>query len=477
MAGPIPGIPYMWSRTDQKWKAPGRPSLGTDPTPTPSTADWSTTNLPWAYSSTSDFTTRWPAGVNIVPLQTGTGDFYTDLQNTVNAAGARCVVQLPAGVFTFNQFRLIGSSGDPLYAFGFWHSNLQGLLGAGADKTFVRFAPNSMSSAQVTAIQNRTTTDGPIQLGFMRLDSTVSTSPILLSGITFQGSDQNIISSSTSPYGMVTPQPAPWQGITFFSDNKGVIVSHCRFQAVGRVSTAAPPFETGHFTSQRGNVKVYNTEFDGRLAPEINSAQPRRAGAVMFNNETVGLLQDVWLHHSANSRYAVNDQNTATTGVYTLTRCKLEQISNVNNTDPVYGALGGWTGELACAGFESTNATINVTDCIFSQDNPFTTGGPPHHFELTTITRDPQGGRLFIVGGQYRDTTKPAVNGFTVIRVPTNTYWSRDGFATTIDVRDTAGGPRKTAYVVSTAQYNALTASSLAAAGITPATHYIVRNS
>ena len=440
-------------------------------TPITQPADWSTTNLPWAYTSTSDFTSRFPAGTRIVDIQTGSADFWTNLSNTVAAAGARVVVRLGAATYHLNSFRLIGTSGDVKYAFGFWFPNLQGFLGQGPDKTIIQMDPNSVSSAQLSSISAMTTAAGaPLQMGFARFDGLDSSSPVLLAGLTFRGTDQPLMTTKASDLPANVPQPCPFQGVTFYSGTFG-IVDHVRFQAAAHAATSSPPFEMAGATSQRASMQYFNCEWDGRLAPEVDSAQPRRCGIWMGNNETLALHQDCWFHHSNVSRYAANDQNINSQGAYTLIRCKIEQVTNTHNVDPVYGPLLGYTNAALC-GWESCNATISLTDCILSVDNSFTDNGSSQHLQFTTVTRNPQGGRLTVKGGLFKNTGFPGIDGYLSVRAITNTYWVMDGLATTMNIQDSLGN-RKSAYVVSGSWPP--TAASLTAAGVSPSTHFLVR--
>lgn len=451
------------------------------------THDWSDTNLPWTYSSTDEFTALWPSRVKVVQLQTGSDDFWTNLNNTVNAAG-RCVVQLPAGTFHINQFRMIGTSGDPNYSFGFWWPNLQGFLGAGPDKTIVQMDANSMSSdpigtgtyageSQISRLKDFTEASfAPSQMGFCRFDSKTVDDPILIAGVTFRGADQNLLpaGSFASDVTAALPQPAPYGGVTLFQPARA-IVSYCRFQAVGHAALAQPPFETAGLGTQYSTTTINNCEFDGRLAPELDPAQPRRNGLLMANNETLHEMTDCWLHHNNLSKLAVNDQNRNTFGTYNLTRVKVDHNGELHNVDPVYGNLGGAT-NAPCAGYENCAATINWTDCIMEQANSSTSAGVAQHLSFTLpAARNPQGGRLHVNGGSWRNPGFPSLDGYLCIWVTTNTYWYADGLATTMDVRDENGNP-KSPYVVTTSAGSwPPSAASLAAAGVSPDTHYIVR--
>ena len=439
--------------------------------------DWSDSNLPWAYSTTSAFTADWPSGVTVVDIQTGSPDFYTNLQNTVNAAGKRVVVRLGVGVYHLKSFRMIGSSGSPTYAFGFWFPNLQGLLGQGPDKTYVQMDAGSVNQAQLDAMSQMTSASfAPLQMGFARFDGLSSSSPVLLAGLTFRGDDQPLLTDVASDVPAYAPQPAPYNGIVIYSGSYGK-VSHVRFQASGHAMTSSPPFELACISTQKGNVTFNNCEFDGRLSPDLDPARPRRCTTYMGNNESLATHTDCWFHHSNVSRYAVNDQNANTTGTYSLVRCKAEQITNTHNTDPAQNngnSLGGYTN--ACLfGWESCNGTINITDCIMSVDNPYTDVSISQDLQFTSVgSRDPQGGRLTVTRGVYRNTAWPTIDGYLSIRAVTGTYWYRDGFNTTMNITNDAG-VRKQPYIY-TASWPPSTAT-LNAAGVTPDTHYIVRTS
>ena len=470
---PIDGVRYWYDESASAFTAPGRPSLTLI---VPKSYEWGAANPPWDYDSPTQFTAKWPAGTTIVDIQTGSGDFFTNLQNTVNAAGKRVVVRLGPGVYHLNSFRLIGSSGDPTYSFGFWFPNLQGLLGAGPDLTFVQMDANSMTQAQLDRMATMTQASfAPIQMGLCRIDGTAA-SPVLLAGITFRAADQQMLTVKASDVNAVVPQPAPHQGVVIYQNSTG-IVSYCRFQAAGRALLSGPPFENANITTQYGDTRYNNCEFDGRRSPDLDPATPRRCGPWMGNNETYSELTDCWLHHSNVSRYAVNDENRETQGQYILTRCKAEQITNTKNVDPALNggvSLGGWE-NATDFGFESCNGTITFTDCIIEQNNSDTSKAIAQHIQMTAVGgRNPQGGRATITRGIFRNTGFPSLDGYLCMRVISNTFWYTDGLNTTINVIGDSG-QKKTAYVASGAWPPS--AATLAAAGVTPNTHFIVRTS
>jgi hypothetical protein len=476
----MPSSLYVYDAVTQTWRSPGKRTIPIAPAPDPTLPTWSDVNVPWDYSSASEFTQHWPSGVTIVDIQTGSSDFYTNLSNTVNAASGRVVVRLQAGIYHLNQFRMIGSSGDPTYAFGFWFAKLQGFLGQGADQTFIQMDANSMSTAQLNAMKTMDPNDfSPLQIGLCRLDGSSAASPVLIAGVTFRAADQQLLTAVhpnlSSTYGVYTPQPAPHQGVVLFS---GVFatISHVRFQGAGRAMSSAPPFEMANASSQYGTIHWYNCEFDGRLSPDLNAAKPRRCGVWMGNNEAVSDFNDCWFHHSNVSRYAANDQNRNTQGLYTLTHCLLQQITNTQNTDPAINggaSLGGWTN--ACPlGWESCNGTLTLNNCVVYVDNASTVNSFPAHLQLTSVgSRNPQGGRMYVNGGEFRHTAYTQLDEFITFRIQPDTYWWTDGFNTTLTMKH-RNGQILQPYEITGSWPPSSTA--LANAGVTPTTHYLVKH-
>lgn len=456
--------------------------------------DWSDDNLPWAYTSKEEFKQGWPSGVVIVPIQTASADFWTNLKNTVNAAGQRCVVELGEAVYHLNKFRVIGSGNTKTYSFGFWFPNLQGLLGQGPDKTFIQLDANATTvdtdgvtdvTAQAHAEMEAMTAASfaPVQRGFCRIDGSPA-SPVLLGGLTFRAADQLPLNAKGAdmPANIYIPQPSPHNGVNLYASaaELGGFVNNVRFQAAARAMYSGPPFECGNAQTGKGIVYWKRCEFDGRRSAAIDPAQPRRCTPVMINGETLSDFTDCWFHHSNLSRYAANDQNRDFSGEYRVTRCKLDHITDTQNGgDPQINngaSLGGWTNATPF-GYESSNAKITITDCIVHQDNinPLSgTGQIPMIIQLTSVgNRDPQGGRMYVYGGHY-EWVHPQLNGYLGFRISNNTYWSRDGFNTTIFAYH-KNGQRLQPHTVPTSVAWPPSASYLAANNLSPETHYLVR--
>lgn len=437
-------------------------------------AEWSEANPPWRITDPADVTKGFPANLSVTPLKAGT-DLHARLASTVSAG--RTVVGHPGGVLRLTRFQPYGTSGNPIYAFGFWSPNIQGVLGSGADKDVIEQGPNTLTAAQLDALSKMTTAQVS-NLGMMRFDGS-PTSPTYVAGVTFRAWDQQMLTSyaGTNSPKPVVPQPAPHSGVTFYGGsqpNPG-IVAYCRFQGAGRAMTSSPPFEHGNLTSQYNSLTIRHCEFDGRRAPEIDPARPLRVGVVMGNNETSMVFEDCWFHDSNVSRYAVNDQNRNTFGTYIIRRCKAERITINQNRDPaLHGgqSLGGWT-NASCFGWEDVGGDIIVEDSIASVDNP---SGVVAHFQLTSVSgRNPAGGHMKVTGTLCRNTAHTWLDGYPIYRIQPSTYWWTAGFDNTIEHYHPVTGVRLKSHVVPTTSAWPPAKATLDAAGISKDTHYLIR--
>jgi hypothetical protein len=439
--------------------------------------DYTDTNLPWAYSSEAAWESRIPAGVARVDLQTGSSDFWTNLKATCDAAAGRVLVQLDEGDHILDQFRMIGASGDPSYAFGFWFPKLAGLLGAGPDKSFLSMAANSVSQAQLDRLAGMRQADfQPNQMAMARLDSS-ATEPFFMGGLTVRADSQNPLTAISSDItgNVVVPQPAPHGGIIAYTGGYGTM-SHVRFQGAAKAWNSQPPFEHANTSSNRGRISYLNCESDGRIAAIYDAARPRKCGVFMTNDAYESHLLDSWLHHTNVSRYAANDEGMTQAGrLYEVARSKIERIGDTRND-----GKGGMTNASAL-GWESTNAELRVTDVIVSQDNPNTVGNDrAQHLQMTVTGNaavdDVAGGRLRVNGGDFRTPGQPQLANWLTVRA-TPSHFVSDGYENTIFVYPNAdgSGTRKQPWVYSGTWPP--TAAQIAAAGVSPTTHYLIRNS
>lgn len=199
----------------------------------------------------------------------------------------------------------------------------------------------------------------------------------------------------------------------------------------------------------------------------------------MGNNETLSQFQDSWLHHSNVSRYAANDQNGGGNGgistsygkgAYSLTRCKIEQVSNTNND-----GNGGYTNATPL-GWESSAADITLDSCIVSRDNPYTSSQYPAHLQLTDVggvSRD--GGTMTVKNCIFRDSVYPTMNGFLIFRIVTSaTYWYDSGNFSQVSIYGPTGALLQPVRLSSFSPANPRALTAAQAAAYDPAKHYFV---
>lgn len=436
----------------------------------------------------------WAAVAPIVDLTQNTGNLPTDTTATLNANVAlikRMHVRLPdsgsPAVFHIPSFP--AAAADEMYAFGYWAkvfasigsvgngSVFCGWIGRGPTKTIIQQDANSMSTTQLTNLAAMTKASGSVnQISCLRIDGDAEY-PAGNFGILFRAADQQTISSFAADNGIAGGQPAPHGGLVYYrrgtSSSVYAYTSYCVFQGFGRACTSLPPFEHGNVNVQYGYVAYDYCEFDGRIAGDLNAARPRRCGVVMDNNMYYARYSNCWFHHSNVSRYAYNAQNANTTGAILFEYCKFNNITDNQNVDPALNggaSLGGYTNATPL-GFESSNDDITIKFCIISQDNTVGNSGQvPCHVQMTTVgARNPQGGRMHLIGNTYRHS-QAYLDGFLTMRIADETYWYIDGLNTTVEARDTEGGTAKTAWTYTGTRF----ATSGEAAAIDKAVRSIV---
>lgn len=437
-------------------------------------------NPPWAAGTTEAIVTAsWPKGLLIVDLPTTGGTFAQRMDAACSAAPGPCVVRLPPGVHHLTKFRLAGRSGRQDFAFGYFHPKWLGWVGSGAASTIVQMDAGSVSAAQLAHLSTMTAASfDPSELSVALMQPT-DASTVYLGGITIRAADQPFlvkVAPDLAAKGIITPQPAPHGGI-MVGPGKRAVFSYVRFAGASRAMYAAPPFEHGAVSTQYSpSILLDHCEIDGRRAPELDAKQPYRGGLVMGNNDWRWELRDCWLHHCNVSRIAVNDENRETHGTYRFVRTKVNNVGNRNIDPKLNGGkpLGGATSAVV-AGFESVSGVVEFIDCDFDVNNPDTTTGISQHLGFTsTGTRNPHGGRLYVIGGTWRNAAFKTLAGWVTIRALPTTAWVMDGYDATMDVR-TAAGVRLQPWVYSGAWPP--TTAQMLAAGVSKSTHYLVRHS
>lgn len=442
--------------------------------------------MPWLEANKGNCT--------IVPLQRNTSkSFVQNVYDTVNANPGRPVIDLSNsfGVeewFDITEILKIGTGSNDLYAYGLWHSRLAGFVSLhGPDKTHIRLKAGAISQAQLDLMATLPkSTFSPMALGVIRLDGVASAgNRLLLGGIDFCAEDQGPITAvhsemtDNNPAGEVpvfTPQPAPHNGLVVYPEST-TYMSNCRFRGFGRAVVPQPPFECSNFSTQYGYTYIRKTEFDGRLAFEVDPATPRRCNPIMLNNEYYHELVDVHIHDGNISRYAANDQNRDTNSTYILRRFKAERLSDNYNTDPAINGgntLGGWS-PATLFGWESSRAQITVEDGIVIQGNSSTLNGQkPAHFQMTDVGSPQirrQGGRFKLRNIEWHNPGAPDIDEYLIIRVGNTSYWKSDGYSTTYDIQNKDG---KTLQAYEYTGTFPPTKAQLVALNKLPDTHYLV---
>jgi hypothetical protein len=482
---PVPGVRYALDSAATDWEAAGH--LPGEATAVAS-YDWDDlANVPWAYRSEDDWLNNLPLGNNtIVPIQVnGALTFLQNANNTVNANPGNIVLDLRNAfgapqVYHLTSFNMAGTSGIPTYAYGMFIPRLRGFIGHGPDKTIIQMDAGSTNTDQLNEMKTMAkATFSPLQMSCIRLDGiTTSGNSILLGGMGFRAEDQPLLTAVAADMtGIYVPQPSPHNGLYTYGGST-VYVSHCRFQAFGRAILGQPPFECANFSSQYGNVRIWNSEFDGRRSPDVDPARPRRCNPIMPNNEYWHEMTDCYIHHSNVSRYAANDQNRVTLGTYTLTRIKADYITERENIDPAING-GNSLGGMSMAtpfGWENCNGTIIINDCIVHQRNarpPDGTGQKPAHFQMTNVVVNGRTDGSFTARGTLvYNEGHPDIDGYWIQRIGNTSHWKTQGYNNTLFIYNPLTGVRLTPY-----EYTGTfppTRAFLEGLGVRQDTHYLV---
>lgn len=451
--------------------------------------DWAVGNEPWrsdpgltSAQREALFTTSWPAGwdtgLTEVDISQTSGDLRTILASALASVSGRAIVRLPAGEFYDDSFEKLSTS--EVYAFGFYSSKMAVLLCPdGPENTFINQSADSLTTAQLSYLQGMSIASGETNnLASLLLGG----GDVFGAGFTLTAEDQQDLSAVAADLvakGVVVPQPAPHHGIAI-GQNRKARLSYFRVVGAGAAMYASTPFEHGSITQQYGETYLDHYEFDGRRASWIDPAQPWVCGMSMFNNPGTTVISDGWEHHAPLSRIAYNSSNANTQSNVSYARVKVEYIGN-NHVRPDYngGSSLGGTSAAACVGFESSKDQITwdhlslTVDNTLLKSNVFST-----HLSFTTVAGNyahgangPQGGRLTVLGGTFGNRAFPQLDGYLTVRVSRATYWYLDGYATTLMVYDESGA-RLTPWVYTGS--TPPTSGQIAAAGISPSTHFIV---
>lgn len=419
---------------------------------------WSDTNQPWVLKSGESVNDNVPSGVaikNYSDFSNGGTRNFKDTMNAIrSAATAAYYVRLPAGTFHISDFSYGASGGRGAgYQDVSGTKYFGGLIGAGADKTFLVIDPNSMDATQLAAVSAGS--PSPVQVYGIYAGSGNLPIPTIFSGITFRGNFQQSITLNGLA---TTPTPAPYVGLFMTSTKSGSFIQYCRFQGFGFAAKQSPPYETGTISSTRSNYILKRVEFDGRLAKEINSAQPVAAGGVMWNFEQNVSVVDSWLHHTRRSGWATHDHsptegtNANDNGVYYSENFQTENISDT--TDGFAGTPLGF----ANSNVEEVNNSFTYVKPRFKINNSSLISA---HIVIGTSFGNATADSISIADPIISDTVKGGCLIVRFIKTPNSlgtspyyTNWQSGGFAA-LPIKVTRNGIALTP-VLST-NYNAST--------------------
>jgi hypothetical protein len=296
-------------------------------------APWTSANVPWALQSGESVDDDRPPGVAVINYDSysngGTRSFGQTLAAIRSAANAPYYVRMGPGTYHITDFSFAAGSGQGR---GYQDINatkyFAGLIGAGADQTFVVVDPDIMSDEQLAGVSSVSAV--AVQVMAIYAGGTNLTVPMFFSGITFRGNFQQEIPLE----GLTGTAPAPYVGLYLVSVKPGTMVQFCRFQGFGFTAKASPPYELGAIQSVRSSWTLYRTEIDGRLAPQVNAATPVSSGGLMWNYEEDVKAIDSWLHHTRRSGWATHDHapseggNGADNGAYYARNFQVERIAD-----------------------------------------------------------------------------------------------------------------------------------------------------
>lgn len=374
---------------------------------------WSDINPPWMLEADESLDENVPAGARIYSYNdytnSGTRSFTQTLDEIRRIATVDYYVRLPAGTFTINDFHYGASGGRGA---GYQDTNTRklfnGLIGAGADKTFIVVAPNIMDQTQEDAV----TAGNPSPVGVKAIYAGSNANggiATIFSGITFRGNFQGTIALA----GLTGTAPAPYEGLFLFESRPGSFVQYSRFQGFGFAAKASPPYELGAIDSLRSNYTIRRVEIDGRLASEINSARPVSSGGVMWNREIDVKVIDSWLHHTRRSGWATHDDevdNKDAPGIYYSENFQIDNIANT--TDGFAGTALGF----APSNVEEVRQTFTWVRPRFNL--PTNTPAANAHIVIGTTNGNLMAERLTINDPIIGDTKYGGCLSIRIIRQP-----------------------------------------------------------
>lgn len=323
---------------------------------------WSTTNLPWQLKPGEGLRDNMPAGVPVYNVKTYTSstDVATCLAAIEAAVSTPGYAYFPAGTYTINLLKPIGTN----FWYGYANSSreIMGLIGDGADQTFIVEGPNMVpSDARAYALAPTDTSIG-VPLMNIQLSNTQTSVPVFVSGISFDGRFQGpygVPASSGITVNAGTPSPIPHRGLVIQKGIAGARVQFCRFRGFAYTCKASPPYElAGLETNNDNGTTIYRIEIDGRET----STGAVSAGGYMENFCTSLTVQDSWLHDTRRSGFAIHEHFGGDGGTYNIRNFQVENIATT--ADGFAGSSLGFN----ASNVEEVSGTMTYTNCRFALD-------------------------------------------------------------------------------------------------------------
>lgn len=343
----------------------------------PSTStSYSASNTPWTLATGDNLRANIPAGVpvyNATTYSTST-DLPTILTAVDTAVTTPGYVYLPAGTYTIGTLGPIGT--NAWYGYANSSRKIMGMIGDGADQTFVVEASGMIPTAARTYALAPTDTSSPLPLYNLYFSNTSSTVPLFFSGISFDGVFQGpygVPASSGLSLNTATASPIPHRGLALNKAIAGSRIQFCRFRGFGYAVKASPPYElSGLETNYDAGTVIDRCEIDGRET----SATAVSAGGYMNNYNGTVTVSNSWLHDTRRSGFAIHEHQGGDNGTYTITNFQVERIANTS--DSFAGSGLGFN----ASNVEEVSGTVTYTGCRFALDLGYhitlgtTHGGP-----------------------------------------------------------------------------------------------------
>lgn len=256
--------------------------------------------------------------------------------------------------------KIMGWIGDHIDSFGNW-------------KTSIEIRPNAIPSDARAESLNPSNMGSPVTLYGAFFSGTNQTVPIphFFAGIHFKGNFQTPYGASGTSgitVNIGVPGPIPWRGLALNKPVAGTRIQFCKFSGFAYTQKNSPPWElSGLETNYDNGTTLHCVEIDGRLPTGEVSA-----GGYMPNYTSLLTLENVWIHHTRRSGFAIHEHGGGDGGVYNISNVQIEAISSTPD-----GFAGNGLNQFPSSNVEEATGTLNYTNCRFA-------AGGGYHITLAT---------------------------------------------------------------------------------------------